>query len=128
MGSARAWTRAVGGVEVVEARFPAGEFLERHVHARPIVCVMLEGSFDHVGDRRAHDCTPGTVVIEPAGDAHANRIQRAGARVLVVESEPEDDLMCALDGALERPDYFRHAGVVARARSLAREVQALLRT
>ena len=85
---------------------------------------MLEGSFDHVGDRRAHDCTPGTVVIEPAGDAHANRIQRAGARVLVVESEPEDDLMCALDGALERPDYFRHAGVLARARSLAREVQA----
>ena len=124
MGSARAWTRVVDGLEVTEARFSAGAVLERHVHERPIVCVMLEGSFDHVGDRRTHDCTPGTVVIEPAGDPHGNRIQRSGARVLVVEPEPRDELMRSLSGALERGAYFRHPGIVARARSLARELPA----
>jgi hypothetical protein len=45
---------------------------------------MLEGSFDHVGDRRTHDCTPGTVVIEPAGDPREPDPARR-ARVLVVE-------------------------------------------
>lgn len=124
MGSARATTRVVDGLEVTEARFSAGAVLDRHVHERPIVCVMLEGSFDHVGDRRTHDCTPGTVVIEPAGDPHGNRIQRGGARVLVVEPEPRDELMRSLGGALERGAYFRNPGIVARARELARELLA----
>ena len=124
MGSARAWTRVVDGLEVTEARFSAGAVLDRHVHERPIVCVMLEGSFAHVGDRRTHDCTPGTVVIEPAGDPHGNRIRRAGARVLVVEPEPGEELMRALGGVLARSAYFRHPGIVDRARSLARELSA----
>lgn len=124
MGSARAWTRVVDGLEVTEARFSADAVLDRHVHERPIVCVMLEGSFDHVRDRRTHECTPGTVVIEPAGDPHGNRIQRAGARVLVVEPESRDDLRQSLGGVLERPAYFRHPGIVDRARSLARELSA----
>jgi AraC family transcriptional regulator len=124
MGSARAWTRVVDGLEVTEARFSAGAVLDRHIHERPIVCVMLEGSFEHVGDRRTHDCTPGTVVIEPAGDPHGNRIRRGGARVLVVEPEPRDELMRSLGGALERGAYFRNPGIVARARSLTRELAA----
>ncbi len=124
MGSARACTRVAGSVDVTEARFPAGAVLERHVHERPIVCVMLEGSFDHVGDRRSRDCTPGTVLIEPAGDPHGNAIRRAGARVLVVEPEPRDDLLRSLGGLLEASAYFRRPGVVARAHSLARELSA----
>ena len=124
MGCASARTRAAGSVDVTEARFPPGAFLERHVHARPIVCVMLEGSFDHVGDRRSHDCTPGTVLIEPAGDPHGNAIKRGGARVLVVEPEPSDELQRAVEGLLESSAYFRHPGVVSRAHALARELAA----
>ena len=124
MGSARACTRVAGSVDVTEARFPAGAVLERHVHERPIVCVMLEGSFDHVGDRRSRDCTPGTVLIEPVGDPHGNAIRRAGARVLVVEPEPSDELLRSVDGLLEASAYFRHPGVFARAHALARELSA----
>jgi AraC family transcriptional regulator len=124
MGSASARTRVAGSVDVTEARFPAGALLERHVHERPIVCVMLEGSFDHVGDRRSHDCTPGTVLIEPAGDPHGNAIKRGGARVLVVEPEPSEDLLRAVAGLLEASAYFRHSGVVSRAHALARELAA----
>jgi AraC family transcriptional regulator len=124
MGSQRSWSRAVDGLLVTEARFPAGLVLERHSHEGPIVCVMLEGSFDHVGDRHTHDCTPGTVLIEPAGDPHGNRMRRAGARVLVVEPEPRDDLLRTLGGLLERGTRFRHPGIFARARALARELPA----
>ena len=124
MGSATARTRAAGTVDVTEARFPAGAVLDRHLHERPIVCVMLEGSFDHVGDRRSRDCTPGTVLIEPAGDPHGNAIRRAGARVLVVEPEPRDELLRSTDGLLEASAYFQHPGIVARAHALARELSA----
>ena len=124
MGSASARTRVAGSVDVTEARFPPGAVLERHVHERPIVCVMLEGSFDHVGDRGSRDCSPGTVLIEPAGDPHGNAIRRAGARVLVVEPEPSDELLRSVDGLLEASAYFRHSGILARAHSLARELSA----
>lgn len=124
MGSASARTRVAGGVDVTEARFPPGAVLERHVHERPIVCVMLEGSFDHIGDRGSRDCTPGTVLIEPAGDPHGNAIRRAGARVLVLEPEPTDELLRSVEGLLEESAYFEHAGVVACAHSLARELSA----
>ena len=124
MGSATARIRVAGSVDVTEARFPAGSVLERHVHERPIVCVMLEGSFDHVGDRRSRECTPGTVLIEPAGDPHGNAIRRAGARVLVVEPEPSDELLRSVEGLLDESAYFQHPGVVARAHSLVRELWA----
>ena len=124
MGSASARTRIAGSVDVTEARFPAGAVLERHVHERPIVCVMLEGSFDHVGDRRSRECTPGTVLIEPAGDPHGNAIRRAGARVLVVEPEPSDELLRSVEGLLEVSAYFQHPGIVGRAHALARELSA----
>ena len=124
MGSASARTRVAGSVDVTEARFPPGAVLERHVHERPIVCVMLEGSFDHIGDRRNSYCTPGTVLIEPAGDPHGNAIRRVGARVLVVEPEPSDDLLRSVEGLLESSAYFRHPGIVDRAHWLARELSA----
>jgi AraC family transcriptional regulator len=124
MGSVRSRSRAVEGLLVTEARFPAGLVLERHRHERPIVCVMLEGSFDHVGDRYTHDCTPGTVLIEPAADPHGNRMRRAGARVLVVEPQPRDDLSRTLGGLLDRAARFRHPGIQGRALALARELTA----
>jgi AraC family transcriptional regulator len=64
------------------------------------------------------------VVIEPAGDPHGNRIRRDGARVLVVEPEPRDELMRSLGGVLERGAYFRSPGIEVRARSLTRELAA----
>jgi AraC family transcriptional regulator len=124
MGSAGSWSRAVDGLLVTEARFPAEVVLERHTHEGPIVCVMLEGSFDHVGDRQTRDCTPGTVLIEPAGDPHGNRVRRAGARVLVVEPEPREELLRTLGGLLERGTHFPHPGILARARALTRELAA----
>ena len=124
MGSERSWTRAVDGLLVTEARFSPDMVLERHRHERPIVCVMLEGSFDHVGDRSGHDCTPGTLLVEPAEEPHGNQIKRAGAHVVVIQPEPQDDLCRALGGLLDRSAYLRFPGVVARARSLVREISA----
>ena len=122
MGSASARTRVAGSVDVTEARFPAGAVLERHVHERPIVCVMLEGSFDHVGDRRSRDCTPGTVLIEPAGDPHGNAIRRAGARVLVVEPEPSHELQRPPSKGYGGEAGLRHPG--SRAAPLLAELSA----
>jgi hypothetical protein len=50
---------------------------------------MLRGSFDLDLTGRSLSCTPGTLVTEPAGERHANRIGSAGAEVIVLQSGKE---------------------------------------
>jgi transcriptional regulator GlxA family with amidase domain len=48
---------------------------------------MLEGSFDLCIAGKVLPCQPGTAFTEPPGERHANRIETAGAHVLVVQPD-----------------------------------------
>ena len=85
LGSPRFKRRELGSLRVTEAVFPPRAELPLHGHERPIMAVILEGSWDErIGGRR-YDCLPGSVLIEPAEERHVNRFHDAGARVLIVE-------------------------------------------
>lgn len=71
-----------------EARFSAGDVLPPHSHDRPIMAVMLDGSFDTAISGRRFPCTPGWAWTEPCEERHANYIGRRGARVLVMQPDP----------------------------------------
>ena len=71
-----------------EARFSAGDILHPHSHDRPIMAVMLEGSFDTAISGRRYACTPGSAWTEPCEERHANYIGLRGARVLVMQPDP----------------------------------------
>jgi AraC family transcriptional regulator len=108
---------------VVEAWFPPGEYLSRHTHDRACVAMMLEGSFDLAIGRKAYPCPPTAVATEPAGEVHANRIGRAGARVAVIQPDPgRTDLLRPFARILDRPLHRHHAGLTARAARLTREM------
>ena len=49
---------------------------------------MIEGSFDLSRARETHPCTSSTVFIEPLGERHANRVDRRGAKVVVLQPDP----------------------------------------
>ena len=125
MGSPRFTTRAVDAFEITEAWFPPAAVLEPHVHGRAIFGVMLEGSFEHRFTGRTYACPPGTVLTEPAEEKHANRMERAGAHLLVVQLDPSRaDLLRCSGPLLDRVHNLRHPGVADMAWRLTGELRA----
>ena len=89
MGSPRFRVAEAGAFSITDAWFPANAVLEPHTHARAIFAVMLAGSFSNRIAGREYDCTPACFWTEPLGEKHANRGGMAGARVFVVQPDPE---------------------------------------
>jgi AraC family transcriptional regulator len=125
MGSERFRTARLQDFHVTEAWFPPGTVIDPHVHERATFAVMLEGSFDLSFPARDYACPPATVFTEPLGDRHANRIDRVGARVLVVQPDPDRaDFLRPCRELLGRVHHFRHEGLAGLARRLVWELQA----
>jgi AraC family transcriptional regulator len=123
LGSPKFDTLEVGRFRVTDARFPPELELPHHVHERPIMAVILEGSWDEVFRTRTYECEPNTVLTEPAGERHANRFQRAGARVLVVEVDASDEELPAPCAALlDRAGCFDSVRVATLARRVVGEI------
>ncbi len=123
MGSPAFRSLDLDGFAVIEAWFPAGEYLARHTHDRPCVAVMLEGSFDLSIGGRVHHCPPTAVAMEPAGETHANALGTAGARVTVIQPDPDRvELLRPFARILDRPSHRYHAGIAACAAQLTREL------
>lgn len=125
MGSPRFRALDVDGFRITDAWFPPREVLPPHVHEWTVFAVMLEGSFQDVFRSRSYECPPATVFTEPAGETHANRIEAAGARVLIVQPDHDrEELLQPVVPLLEEVNNFRHAGIETLARRIARELRA----
>ena len=123
MGSARFKTVEAHGFLVTDAWFPPFLRLPPHCHERTCFAVMLEGSFELRFTRVTHACTPCTVVTEPAGERHGNRVERKGAHVLVVQPDPgREDLAGPCAAVLDRVTHFRDGGIAGLAWRLTREL------
>jgi len=79
LGSPRFSRRDLGSLRVTEAVFPPRAELPLHRHERPIMAVILEGSWDERIGGRLFDCLPGSVLIEPAEERHVNRFSPGGS-------------------------------------------------
>lgn len=122
-GSPTFRTLDVGLLRVTEARFAAHHFLESHAHSRPVVAVILAGSWEEQLGSRVHHCLPGTLQVEPPEECHTNRFHDAGARVLVIEPDPDQEtLFSACHAFLTEPSCFDDPGLHAMANRLALEV------
>ena len=103
--------------------FPPGSQLEVHAHERATFAVMLEGSFDLVLPGKNLECPPATVLTEPPGERHANRIGEHGARVLVLQPELENNrLIEPCSRMLHDLNHFSNARIAGLARRLAGEL------
>lgn len=124
MGSPRFRRAEAGSFFFTDAWFPPHTVLPHHAHARPVLGVMLEGGFEDAFSRRTLEVTAGTVFTEPGEEGHSNRIGDAGARVMVLQPDPDDgDLWETARDLLDGIRATRHAGVVASARRLVREME-----
>lgn len=125
LGSPRFRSLDADGIRVTEAWFPPAAVLPPHVHDRPILCAMLDGSFDISFTGRRFGCTGGTMHIEPLGERHANYVGTVGAHVVVIQPDPDREAVVRpLRGALDVVAARREPGIAARARRIAVELAA----
>jgi AraC family transcriptional regulator len=77
--------RRVAGFILTEARYAPALRLPRHAHELASFCVVLAGGYQETVGVRTRCARAGTTVVHPAGEAHSNHHDPAGARVLIVE-------------------------------------------
>ena len=63
--------------------------LARHYHEHANIAFILNGSFTEILDRRSFECSPQSLVIKPAGEAHANHYGRSGMHCFLIEVKPQ---------------------------------------
>src|SRR5690349_17418333 len=88
-GSSSATARESGGVRVSDLAFGPDVVLEEHAHPRACLAVVLDGGVDkRLGRMEARVVRAGGLTM-PAGAAHCDRFEPAGARLLVVEPDAQ---------------------------------------
>jgi AraC family transcriptional regulator len=81
------WT--VGPLLFQDMRFAPDSHHPLHAHAKPSLCLVTAGAVCEKWAGAEQTCLAGTVIYYPAGEPHADRCDRRGARGFVVELEPD---------------------------------------
>lgn len=111
------------GLHLAETSYRNGQRVGSHMHNRPLVVVVLAGAMnEHVGGRVV-SCRAGTVLLHPAGEAHAHRFGDQGARCLVLQFGRSwlERLSGEEELALDRPASGMNEAVTTAGRLLHRE-------
>lgn len=76
---------AVGGFILTEGTYPPALKIRRHDHELASICVVLAGSYEETFGRRSRRAEPGTIIIHPEGEQHAESHDRAEVKLLTIE-------------------------------------------
>jgi AraC family transcriptional regulator len=122
LGASRARALDVVGGSATSVVFPAGAELARHEHASTTVAIITRGGFLEVHGPHERACPPGTVLIEPAGEPHANRFGAVTTSVVAVSLEP-GRRGTALESLTRRLSFSRDPFAVALAGQVRAELE-----
>jgi AraC family transcriptional regulator len=98
-----------------ERVYPPGFRTPRHLHSKPLFCMVLDGAYYEIHGGQSRYCTPATLVFHAAHEDHLEQFERSGGRSLIVELEPgwlervqelsaiRLDSTAALDGSALQP-------------------------
>lgn len=79
----------IGGLVFTETAHKPNQTLPRHFHEQANIAFIINGSFTEIVDKRTFECGPQSLMIKPAGEAHANQYGRAGMHCLLIEARPQ---------------------------------------
>jgi AraC family transcriptional regulator len=114
LGARRAIRQEVPGFGIRLLDFEPGLKLPSHAHAQACIAVVLSGGFDGVWGRHAASAPMGTLIVEPAGEPHANQFS-ATSGTQVVAIQPFADMASNTDvpARATRPEAFGVARRIA---------------
>jgi AraC family transcriptional regulator len=96
LGGTTLRSRAAGGFTLSETRHPPGMRLPRHANDRATLVAVLDGAYVETAAGRTGTHLPGTLLVRPPGEVHANALDGRGSRCLLVELSAER--LAALEG------------------------------
>jgi AraC-like DNA-binding protein len=106
---------------ITASRFPANLTLPLHHHPHATVAVILAGGFDGRYRMGHRECTPRSVIVEPAGERHGNRF--AGVETTVLTVSPQSDRLApAIEAMARRTSFDRDPYVALVARRAVEEL------
>lgn len=79
----------IDGFIVHDGIYPPSLTIKRHDHELASICVVMAGSYHESVGRKQRMATPGTVIVHPAGEHHANRHEAVRTRILTIEIESD---------------------------------------
>jgi AraC family transcriptional regulator len=77
----------IDGFIVHDAVYPPSIIISRHDHELASVCVVVAGGYYESFGRKERYAIPGTVIVHPAGEHHADRHEAVQTRILTIEIE-----------------------------------------
>ena len=124
LGSHQHHEAQAGGFHVADLWFAGGAALPNHFHERVVVGVTLAGQWDSVLGNIRLENRVGTLHVEPAEAAHANRFGNDGARVLIVQVDlRQNDTAARFSPLLSRPGQIQATEILPLATRIQRELR-----
>lgn len=80
-------TRQIAGLRLAEVSYPAGYRTPEHSHHLPQLCLVRQGIFTEVYDRKRREVRPLSLITRPAGESHVQRFQQSDVHCLIIEVE-----------------------------------------
>jgi len=122
-GSTAQASMTLGHLNVTDIVFPPNLTLPSHYHLRACFALILEGSVDKTFRMGSYPSPAATLVTMPPEERHADRFERGGARLLVIEpADTGDELLLPCAGVLDRIHHYQDAALERLAWRAAREL------
>jgi AraC family transcriptional regulator len=77
-----------GGFSLSETRYLPKTKLPRHSHESHYFCLVLRGSYRESYDRKLRSCEPSMMLYHPAGEVHAQSLDKSPVDLFRVEVNP----------------------------------------
>ena len=114
------------GFVLTETTHQPNHKLGRHKHELPNIAFTLKGSFTEILDNRRFECGAQSLVIKPAGEAHANVYGCREVRCFLIEVLPQRlESLHPLSNVLNRVNHVRGAMLSMLALRICKEMRAM---
>jgi AraC-like DNA-binding protein/quercetin dioxygenase-like cupin family protein len=114
----------LGGFVVTQTVRQPGLVLPPHYHAHTNIALSLRGVSIETVAGRPYDVGPGSLILRPAGEMHANRFGREEARCLIIEVLPRRlEMIRQTSDVLERESYHRSQAILLLTRRIQNELR-----
>jgi AraC family transcriptional regulator len=98
----------IDGFAFTETVHKPNQTLARHYHENANVAFILNGSFTEILDRRSFECSPQSLIVKPAGEAHVNHYGREGMHCFLIEVKPQKiESLGSLSKTFDRVNHVR---------------------
>ena len=113
-----------GGFILTETLHLASLVLPHHDHECANINFTMRGSFREIIGSRPHECGPSSLLVKPAGKAHANVYGSTGAHSLIIEVTPRKlEMIRPFSKLFERSDHIQNRVLAGLATRIYQEMQ-----